>query len=243
MKPVRFSHLKHMARSPAHYLAATQREFRATPAMRLGTLVHQLVLQPDMEPVIYEGTRRGKAWESFRDQHDGAEIFTRSELDQAMAVAGQCEADWIQELLEGDREQRLYWQIRGRDCAGTPDVLHRAKRRVVDLKVTNNADPDKFIWHAMRMGWLAQLPWYAHGAGLDVAEHYLIAVEASGMVPAVALRLDPSAVELGTQQWRGWFERLLVCEESNQWPGYTQGVIDIGAPGDADLIFDDEEAA
>lgn len=241
--PVRFSHLKNMARSPAHYRASVLTPWRDSPAMRMGRLVHQLVLEPERQPVVYPGQRRGKAWESFRDAHDGADIFTTAELEQAMGVAGQVESSPdAMAVLEGEREQRMRWEIRGRACHGTPDVLNSHVRRVTDLKVTANADPDKFVWHALRMGWLAQLPWYANGADMPDAELCIVAVEPTGMVPPVVLRLDPSARDLGNQQWRGWFERLLVCEESGQWPGYTQGILDISAPGDADLIFDEDAA-
>ena len=85
MKPVRFSNLRLMAKSPAHYRAALDGEREDTLAMRLGRLVHALVLGGDY--LVWDGTRRGKEWDRFAEENAGREIVTASELAQAEPVA------------------------------------------------------------------------------------------------------------------------------------------------------------
>jgi len=65
---VHFTTLRYMSQSPAHYRARCESPFEPTPAMRFGTLVHMLCFeQPGVQ--VWQGDRRGKAWEQFRDAH------------------------------------------------------------------------------------------------------------------------------------------------------------------------------
>jgi hypothetical protein len=83
--PVSFSALKRIAQSPAHYLAGLHGTYDS-PAMRLGRLVHQMVLGGP-PPLVWEGERRGNAWKSFRELHGAADIVTSSEVELATRIA------------------------------------------------------------------------------------------------------------------------------------------------------------
>jgi hypothetical protein len=103
---IHFSRLKLMALSPAHFKAAEELN-EETPARRMGSLVHALVLGGDLivfdgartgnawksfkaliagEPfLIFDGPHRGKAWEAVRDRaaEDGSAIVTSADLEAA----------------------------------------------------------------------------------------------------------------------------------------------------------------
>jgi hypothetical protein len=57
-------------------------------------------------------------------------------------------------------------------------------------------------------------------------------------------RLPERALEAGRRANRLWLERLLVCEQSGEFPPYSQSVVELGFPEDEPaLVFGEEEAA
>lgn len=248
--PVRFSNLKAMAQSPAHYLAALSSSYDS-PAMRLGRLVHAMVLTPERELAIYDGTRRGKSWDEYATAHRGEEIYTRSEADAAIPIARAVLSDpHAARLLQtGLRERRIEWTRAGRKCAGTPDFFNADV--LVDLKSCASADPRRWtgrFGEIRKRAYHAQVSWYLDG--LEAAGYprprdaYLIAVETRAPFPVVVYRVAPSELDHGGRLVTTWFEELRVCEESNSWPGYAQTVIDVEAIEDDEmpaLTFGDDE--
>ena len=60
---LRFSRLRWMARSAAHYRVAEELASKETPARRLGTATHALALGGEI--LVYDGERKGNAWKAF----------------------------------------------------------------------------------------------------------------------------------------------------------------------------------
>ena len=242
--PVRFSDLKLMAQSPAHYKYRVDTGWSGdSPAMRLGRIVDHAVLGgPDL--VVYDGTRRGKAWETFQAENAGAEIVTDSEMDAAApivrAINHHEHAMYL--LGSGVVKQRLHWDWLGRKCSGEPDVHGKY---LVDLKTTRCAEPGRFTRDAIWRGYHAQLAWYRQGmilSGLEPPEKlFIVAVETSAPYPVTVLRLTERAIAQGERLYRVWMERLLACEAVNEWPGYVQSAVDLDVPDDAELSFGDDE--
>lgn len=243
-----WSKLRNMARSPAHYFYECSAERTATPAMLLGTAVHTRVLGPGPahhdDVVIYDGERRGNAWRDFKAAHPGRAIVTAKEFDRDTARSKQMALAVLTDpaaapYLEGTREQELRWTVAGRQCAGRVDVRGSA---LVELKTVFDANPVRFYWHALRMGYLGQLGWYADGivaAGHPAPTHaVIIAVESKPPHPVVVYELTEAALALGRQQWRGLFERLRVCEDSGVWPGYAIGPVALDVPESDDVVLD-----
>jgi hypothetical protein len=249
--PVRFSNLKAMSRSPAHYVEGLKGR-DDTAALRLGRLVDLLVFlgEDTREPVIYDGTRRGKAWDAFEAEHAGADIFTASELLNAQPIVESLmmrpEHSYAQKLLcSGTMKHRVGWSWLGRECSGEPDV---AGRILVDLKTTRDAEPGRFMRDAMWRAYHAQLAWYRQGLILSgaqpPAECYIVAVEISPPYPVTVLRLTERTLTQGERLCRLWMERLLSCEASGSWPGYVQTAVEWDMPEELQLTgFDDDTEA
>lgn len=244
--PVRWSTLKHIGRSPLHYAHALRRPLSPTPAMRLGTLVHQLVLEQPLSVVVYEGERRGRAWAEFKTTHEGKEICTESEMAQAEMISAAVAADvHAMAALRGTREQLARWTIDGRECQGTPDSVRIG--HVCELKTTTDASPERFPWQARRMGYLGQLAWYGNGLSLlgnRIESYSIVAVETREPYAVQTYELAPAAIVYGEKQWRACWERLRVCEDAGVWPSYSQSPLQLDVPeADVELEFPDEEAA
>lgn len=245
--PVRFSCLKNMSRSPAHYIESLRGRADSL-SMRIGRIVHMTVF--GQTPIVFPGTRRGKEWDAFAETHAEEDIFTTSEYDAALPIISSLldnPEHWhAKELLtRGVAEKRIDWKWLGRACRGTPDV---AGEFLVELKTTRNAQPEWFAREALFRSYHAQLAWYRQGLVLSGAQPpglvYIVAVETSPPYPVVVRILTERAMQQGERLCRLWMERLLACESSGSWPGYVQSAVELDVPDELELTgFEDEEAA
>ena len=248
--PVHHSTLKRMALSPAHYLHAATHPSEQTRPMRVGSLVHALVLGGKY--ARWPGDRRAKGYAEFEAAADGYLVVTASEYDDAAPVAeavlaSKVAAPW----LRGRTEVPLEWTIAGRKCA-TRGIDILGESHIGELKTTHVAAPHRFTWEAKRMAYHAQLAWYRDAVCEMPLAHWgphgmcqptprdlvIIAVETSPPHPVVAYRLTPRAVDMGQRCNALWLEQLRVCEESGEWPGYVQDVVDLDVEEEVELEFD-----
>lgn len=238
--PVRFSDLKRMGQSPAHYLYAAQEQTRST---EVGSAADLLILGGTV--VAYPGAvRRGKEWEAWRDEQDpSALIVTKSELSDAQGIAKAVQSNRdAMRLLDGAIRETMFWERAGRSCRGTPDV--RTDRTLVDLKTSETSDPRRFPWKVRDWSYHGQMAWYQDGAeasGFSRPEEvYLIAVEQKPPHVVTIYRLTENVLDMGRRLCALWFNHLRVCEESGEFPGYSQSIVDLDLP-DADLVLEDAD--
>jgi hypothetical protein len=238
--PVRFSNLKRMAQSPAHYLAAAQDQ---KPHLERGSALHSLVLG-GKEVIAYPGkVRRGKEWEAFQADHPESLILTQTESGRTFAMAAAVQANKLaMTVLEGRHELEIDWSLAGRAMQAHVDVVGPGNAYVTELKGTQCGAPDRFAHLALRYAYHAQLASYmdavaSSGEG-EPREAYVVAVESSAPYVVTTLRLTERALDQGRRLFRLWFERLRACEESGEWPGYAQSIVPLDAPEDElELIF------
>jgi hypothetical protein len=243
--PVRFSALKHMARSALHYHDAIQSDREQTIAMRFGAGVHAMVL--DQPFVVWHGKdRRAAGYKEFAAAHTHVPILTRKEHDVAHALATAILQHPIAAPLLFDAgailEQQIAWQWGDRACTSRPDS-RRGSEILVDLKTTQCAEPGKFERDASFRGYHAQLAFYElaieHATGTAPRESFVVAVESKRPHAITVLRLTDEARDAGQRLCRTWFERLLVCEASNTWPAYSESVCQLGViDGDYGITID-----
>jgi exodeoxyribonuclease VIII len=241
---LRFSELKEIRKSPAHFRAAYETVRDEDVSLRIGQLTHTLILGGDAF-AVYEGERRGNAWKDFQAKHPNTFIVTEKEFARANRVALAARKDPVaRPLLEGLKEQELTWEAFGRKCAGRVDII--GSNFIADVKTTRYAEPGFFSREALRRAYHAQLAWYSQGAqanGHAVNNMYLLGVETGAPYAVTVLRVTMRAEEEGRKLLRLWVERVATSEASNEWPGYVQAPVDLDIMEEAGLIFDDIEAA
>lgn len=246
LEPVRFSRLKQLAKSAAHFQAGFGDE---TGAMRKGTALHSYLLGGADRVVVYRDGRRDarqEKWRDFQAANEGKCILIPSELDAAEGMRRAVEAHpRAMQLLDGVQEERIEWTMLGRACAGTPDVVHPrlGKKTGVELKSSVTSHPERFAWQARRMFYHCQCAWYKDGlertlsyAPGEVDEFYVVAVESTEPYVVTVFRYDAESLRLGARQNRLWLEQLLVCERTGRYPGYvdtdvTLSVLDESSDG------------
>jgi len=231
-EPVRFSRLKLMGKSPAHFLAGYGPE---TGPMRKGTALHAYLLGGEKRVVVYDEGRRDDRiakWRAFKERNAGKHILSPSEVEVVQGMRRSVERhDRAMELLDGIQEQRITWTDGGRKCAGTPDVVHpkNGKKIAVELKTCVTSHPERFVWQARKLAYHAQCAWYKTGLELTqsyepgpVEEFFVVVVESTAPHPVTVFRFDRDSLEAGRKICRLWLEQLLVCEASGRFPAYAE---------------------
>jgi hypothetical protein len=211
--------------------------------MRFGSLVDAIAFGKT-RVAVWDGQRRGKAWESFAADNADRLVVTDTEFARASACAMALRAHpQACELLDAERQRPIAWKWMGRDCGSTLDVINPG-RWIADLKTARTTQPMRFRRACLSMGYHAQQRFYgmaAEYAGLGRHEHYIVGIESAPPWAITIFRLVPRALLEGEKLCRSWFEQLLTCEASNEWPAYSQSIIDLDTDEDSELIFDDPE--
>src|SRR6185312_14979704 len=99
LEGINWSTLRHMQKSPAHYLQNLLQKGKDTAAMKLGRAGHVAILEPDKFMsycVVWDGgTRRGKEWDAFKAANEGREILTVDEHSTCMAMSAAVRSDAV----------------------------------------------------------------------------------------------------------------------------------------------------
>jgi len=231
LPPVRFHHLKAMARSARQArLKLEGSEQDETYAMERGTGCHALVFGTQ-RVTCYDGkVRRGKEYESFEADNQDAIILTAAEYDKAQRMAEAVLFDpAAAPLLQGCvYEGTLLFDLEGRPCRVTPDIRHPVTH-VADLKTCKSAQPEEFLRDARYRFYDAQVAWQRLGTqmalGYRPSAGYIIAVESAPPWEVTVIEVTEARLDAGEERCREWLRRLLECEVDNTWPSYTGGKV------------------
>lgn len=256
MQPVRFHHLKAVARAAqlGKFVMDSNEADVETYAMEKGTAVHEILF--GTRPVVgylEDKPRRGEAWEQFQLEHEGATILTASDYRRAslMADAVMRNDDAVRLLSGCVYEDKLQFSWLGRACRVTPDIrapiAFPFARHIAELKTTRSAQPFEFMRDAERRHYHTQLAWQQIGVeeacGYRPTEAYIIAVESAPPFLTCVFELTPDRLDVGARTVRLWMERLVGCEQAGEWPGYSQSPVKWDAPEPLAFEDDDQEAA
>jgi hypothetical protein len=224
--------------------ARTATEAEPTYAMERGTALHAILFNT-RKVVGYPGSvRRGKEYEAFAAANPETEILTMAEYDKARRMADAVLACKLAEpYLKGVHEKTLLFRWMGLECRATPDV--RGDDYVTELKSAQTSDPMRFVWHARRMHYHAQLRFQDYACEkhrINIRDHYIVCVESEAPHPVTVFHVEREALEEGEKLLLLWAERLKNCEASNAYPPYVDCVVPLIWPKD-DFELDFEEAA
>lgn len=246
-----FSRLKHIERSPAHFLhELTAVDGEDTDARQRGRAVSAAVFEPERfrsQFVVWTGgARRGKEWEAFKDRNPDAEILTEGMHAHAVGIAKAVrDCAMAKPYLSGGKgEQTLIWTHVSPPVGGLPGYSVKCKGRldfiatanggaIVDLKSTKDGSPDGFGRECVRYLSHVQAAWYVDGykaaTGRDVP-FVIVASEASPPFVTQPYRVDLDLLELGRVRYQGWLDRLNVCRQTSNYPGYAESPMALVLP-------------
>ena len=238
------SQLDHFAKSPAHYLASLTTPRKETPAMRIGSLFHGLVLEPErvkiaVAPVCDKRTKEGKAtWEAFCLENAGAEIVTADEGEMLNGMAESIRKHPAASALlsgAGIAEGSCWWydDQSGELCRCRPD-FYREDGIVVDLKTTEDASLEGFTRSVAKYNYALQAAFYSDGieaATLKPVHGFaFIACEKTPPFAVQCFQLDFQAMEAGRVTYRNLLLDLADCKINRNFPAYSNKIETLSLP-------------
>lgn len=237
--PVRFSHLRAYGRSAAHGLQARRDEQSANQPMQRGTAIHALLFGT-RKVIGYPGAvRRGKEYDAFVADHPDTEILTNGDYVAALEAVKTIQASKAaMKVLEGDAEKTIMFKWFGMECRATPDI--RGNGYVTELKTGATSDPSRFVWHALRMQYNAQLRMQQIACQQN-KNAYIVAVEQKPPFNVTVFDVQPRALEVGERNLTLWMERLKSCEAAQYWPPYVEAIVPLDIPEDLELDYGDDD--
>jgi hypothetical protein len=239
--------LKAFGKSPAHYKAYTEKAFKETPALRIGKIIHEAILEPEkFNSVVWDGpVKRGKAWEQFQNDNHGRHILTVTERDMldgmTMAVMAHSRASRLV-ASAGWAEVSAWWvdPVSGELCKCRPDKW-RKDGVLVDLKTCEDASPEGFAKSVYNYGYHLQAAFYLDGAARAIrqsgrtdleipSEFFFVAVEKEPPYAVGVYNLDYEAMEIGRDRYSALLLEYSRCRVRDEWPAYKEELVTLGLP-------------
>ena len=193
--------------------------------MRLGSLVHCSVLEPDELSQRYAiaPDRRSNAGKAAAAEMsaNGIEAVSEPEmaLAQSMAASVRRHPAASALLAQGKAEQSFWWDdaTTGLRCKCRPDWYYGTT--VVDLKTTTDASPSGFARSIATFRYHVQASHYL--TGLHGAERFVfIAVEKTAPYAVAVYELDAAALAAGDELRQRDMRVIADCQATSEWPGY-----------------------
>ena len=232
------SHLHAVAASPYHYWSRFINPDRPpsvqTAAMKLGSLTHCAVLEPDQLASRYgiapdRRTNAGKAAVADMEAA-GIEAVTAPEMEQAMAMAASVRSHQAAAALlrDGKAEQSFWFDdiATGLRCKCRPDWYTGST--IVDLKTTVDASPKGFAKSVAQWRYHVQQSHYL--AGTFAERFVFIAVEKCYPYAVGVYELDADAVQFGDYERRNNLQTIADCRAISEWPGYGNTIQPLSLP-------------
>ena len=239
--------LKNLLRSPAHYKAAKEAPM-ASEALRVGTLVHECILEPDTWalrrdiPDVNKRTKAGK--EALQKYYEvaGEEGWLPVDPDDRALCEGMRESAMAHRLVRSvlnaadKKEQSCFWRDvsvdpTGIDCKSRFDGL--APGLILDLKTTQDASPGAFRNAVARFDYHVQAAHYCTGAHAVTGkwpDYAILAIEKKPPYACAVYQLDEDALSVGFQRRDEAIRRYVRCQQEGKWPAYPETVQTLSLP-------------
>ena len=235
---------KLLLQAPAKFDYARRHGSKSTDAMKLGTVIHSMVLGVGQEIIVLDYDNwRTRAAQEQRDVYseEGYLVLLRKDYDEAKVIADALLAHPTAGglLTGGDAEVSMFWQdpefgvwLRGRCDYMTLFV----GPTIVDVKKTKDASPEGFAKSVYEYGYHRQDPHYREGwasiLGCDWQDIDFVfaVVEPEPPYLVATYRIKPEHAELGREQNRIARERFRDCRKADIWPGYSEEIEDLELP-------------
>lgn len=258
-------------RTPAHYKASLDTVRVATPAMSAGSRLHSAVLEPELFTQLYAvapkfdlRTNVGKegkaAWEA---ENPNRTAISGDEYYQSLAIADILHANsTVRELLKGGHVERSIFANDPETgvlvkCRPDIDTIITGRRVLADLKTTESARPDDFMWSAYRYGYFRQAAFYMDVCNAEslfnesgepiIDTFYFIAVEKEPPYAYIIYEAAPRFLQRGRDAYRSALNEYAQCLATDTWPAYDTSTHTLDLPeaihkrmdmADSDLVED-----
>ena len=237
IEALNYSGSKELLKSPAHFHLYASAPRESTKALRLGSYVHALVLEPEkarlafaIAPVCDRRTKDGKAtYEAFASALEpGATILSADEADEAQKIAAAA-MGCIERHGFKFKHTELMFMANFMDCPikSAIDAVGESDGYLYDLKTCEDASPAGFLKAVRAYRYNLQANFYKAAYQAGFKEHVqgfrFICVEKETLQTAV-YELGPDLMAYGYADFIKAVEAYKTCSASGEWPGYAQDI-------------------
>jgi hypothetical protein len=229
--------------TPAHYLYDKNNPSQPTPSQRLGTLIHEAILEPyrfaEMSVIMpdFSGTGSRAAKEDWLLNNHGKIILNQETKDQIDGIIKSLIAhpSARQLMSDGHAEESLFWRDAetGMQCKARPDFV-REGRIVVDVKSTLDASYRSFQKDIANYGYDQQAAHYLDGCSEVLGGNYdtflIVAVEKTPPYAVAVYQFDETMVNEGRAKNQAALKTLAECKKTGIYPAYPTGITPIALP-------------
>ena len=237
------SSLKPMLRSPAHYWAQLNAKHEPTPAMELGTAIHEAILEPNLfaaNAIVmpkFEGTGSRAAKDQWLMANAGKRVLKQDDYDMIQNILGTIAHNrMVSQLLSGGAaEESYFWQDpdTGIVCKCRPDYL-RQGHIIVDVKSTVDASTDGFPTQMARLKYHLSAAMYLDGVSAVLGQKFdqflILAIEKEPPYAMAVHLLDQGTIDAGRLLYKRALAKLKECRETKHYPAYGEKIITSSLP-------------
>lgn len=237
LEALNYSGSKELLKSPAHYRLYVTAEREQTKALRLGSYVHALVLEPvkarlafAIAPTCDRRTKDGKAiYEAFTSALEpGTTVLSADEAEEANKIAAAAKG-CIDRHGFKFKHTELMFLASYMDCPikAAIDAVGESDGYLYDLKTCEDASPAGFLKAVRAYRYNLQANFYKAAYQAGFKEHVqgfrFICVEKETLQTAV-YELGPDLMAYGYTDFVKALETYKDCMASGEWPGYAQDI-------------------
>ena len=238
-----------LLKSPGHYYYRLNNPIEATPAMRMGTLIHMRLLEPelfkDTVVIVPEFIPRDRRTKARKEWEEACCIGPNGYLDvveseDARTIEGIYQSVMSRKVSsallkgEGETELSIFWREDGwLNCKGRLDRYHAPSKTLVDIKTTDDASPVQFAKTLCNRAYHVQFAQYAYGGkqvGLDIENVVVIAIEKKPPYGVGVYQIPEIAMRSGFEQRKRLIEKLHIAEQKEEWLAYPDMVQTLDFP-------------
>lgn len=239
-RPLSYSSLKEFSKSPRHYVSYLNKRTEATPAMMYGSMVHCLLLTPELFDkqfavmgAVDRRTKDGKiAYEEFVKSAEGKDVVTEQDYREVKQLTDYLMTfPYIEKVIKDCYDKEFHWESdnKGLPIHGYFDGV--AKDYVLEIKTTQDANPKTIINDFYNRMYHLQAGMYNYATGKPIK--YLI-IETKAPNCFYLADADSMYVDFGKHKMNSLLKSFKECMDNNTWDMsydfHTGGDINISLP-------------
>lgn len=233
------SGMKHLLRSPAHYLAYRQEE-KDEGLPNVGTAAHTAVLEPDRfadEYIVFADRRYGKAWDAFKAANPGKVILSEKEMTGITGMVESLRQYRDFPLWDAIRaaqvEKSIFWTDpeTGVQCRIRLDAL--CPFVAFDYKSIDDARPRSVSMQAARMDYDLQAAMYLEGLRHFTGEDYPFIFIFHELAKPHGIWMYPAGaqmIENGMKKFRMGLQVMRRVLDTGEYPCYQNASTELELP-------------
>lgn len=233
---------KSLLRSPAHFVASKETFKEPTPAMRLGTAVHTMILEPEkfedeiaVMPKFDKRTNVGKkAIEEWEADNVGKCIIDSFQYERARQISESVREHpfFVERMGNGIAESTLLWEQYGVQCKARVD--YRKSNTIFDIKTCQDASPEGFAKQIANFQYHIQAAHYAMGwrrvMGEKLDRFVFVAVESDFPHMVGIYTLDRNSLAAGQMAMEKAAKAYRHVLDGKVEKNYTSRIVEISIP-------------